>query len=133
MGARTAHTAAGTTPAQEELLSRFARLLRARYGARLYLFGSRSRGEARPDSDFDLVAVADAFRDEPWLWRGRDGGQLWREAGGWGVPMDFLCRTPEEFAEETYYGFGAVGWAKKQGELRRITTTRKRKPQTVRN
>lgn len=132
VAARATRAGAGTTPAHEELLSRFAKLVRARYGARLYLLGSRSRGDARPNCDFDLVAVAEAFGDEPWLWRGRDGGKLWLGAGGWGVPMDFLCRTPEEFKQETTHGFGAVGWAKKQGELRRNAIT-KRKHSTVNN
>lgn len=124
LGATAAWWPARTTEAHEELLRRFASLVRRRYSARLYLFGSRSRGDERPDSDFDLVAVSDAFRETP---AAPDHRELWREAGGRGVPLDLVCRTPGEFSEETYYGFGAVGWAKRQGELRRITATRRRR------
>ena len=42
-------------PAEDELVVKFARLMRERYGARLYLFGSRARGTARADSDYDII------------------------------------------------------------------------------
>jgi predicted nucleotidyltransferase len=40
----------------------FARLVRSRLGERvrkIILFGSRARGEARPDSDYDVVVIVD--------------------------------------------------------------------------
>jgi predicted nucleotidyltransferase len=57
----------------EAALQAFAMDLRQHYGARLegvYLFGSRARGTARPDSDADVaVVLADEmlrFWDEKW-------------------------------------------------------------------
>lgn len=51
---------AGVTIDLEGVLDAFAADLRAHYGPRLaaiYLFGSRARGEARPDSDADVAVV----------------------------------------------------------------------------
>jgi uncharacterized protein len=48
----------------EETLSELKRGLSALYGDRLegvFLFGSRARGDARPDSDLDLLVVLDAI------------------------------------------------------------------------
>ena len=75
--------------------------MRERYGATLHLFGSRARGTARPDSDYDLVAVSEAFRQQKSTTRAADRGVLWLEAGGWGRGLDIRCLTPEEFREET--------------------------------
>lgn len=47
-------------------LGRFARLVREAYGERLeglYLFGSRARGDHRPDSDADVAVV---LKDGDW-------------------------------------------------------------------
>ncbi|MDN5870928.1 MAG: nucleotidyltransferase domain-containing protein [Nitrococcus sp.] len=47
-------------------LSTFRKRLNRRYGPRLralYLFGSRARGDHRPDSDLDVAVVLDAFAD----------------------------------------------------------------------
>jgi predicted nucleotidyltransferase len=63
----------------------------------LYLFGSRSQGMARPDSDYDLLVVVDepaSLRDRITLsskWR----GQLARK----GLDADILVKTPFEIEE----------------------------------
>lgn len=60
---------------------------------RVLLFGSQGRGDARPDSDVDLIIVSPAFR-------GRSLGQRGypiRKAWDLDVAVDFLCYTPEEF------------------------------------
>ncbi|HEY1794883.1 MAG TPA: nucleotidyltransferase domain-containing protein [Stellaceae bacterium] len=69
----------------DPILIRFAAEVRAAYGDRLeriVLFGSRARGDHRPDSDYD-VAV---FIHEP--------ETLWQELG-------VLCKITREIEEDT--------------------------------
>src|SRR6266536_163463 len=83
----------------EPALRRFAACLRDEIGAaRVLLFGSRARGQARADSDYDVIVVSPRFN--PTARRGRSYRlrELWYEAGGYG-PMDLICITPEEFDE----------------------------------
>ncbi|MBI4319699.1 MAG: nucleotidyltransferase domain-containing protein [Chloroflexi bacterium] len=113
------------------MLRRFAKLMRQRYGVTLYLFGSRARGTGRSDSDYDLVAVSKEFQHHKITSRVRDRWFLWLEAGGWGKGLDLHCLTPDEFREETRYGWGYLGGSKRRGELIRIRVTpsrRKRQP-----
>lgn len=49
-------------PDEEQALHEFLTCVRRHYGARLLevvLFGSRARGDARPDSDADLAVILD--------------------------------------------------------------------------
>ncbi|MHB1416579.1 MAG: nucleotidyltransferase domain-containing protein [Chloroflexota bacterium] len=103
----------------DSLLLGFARLLQQRYGGEVYLFGSRARGTASVDSDYDLVAVAESFADVPRIRRAPDRYKLWREAGGWGISLDLHCYTPAEFRAELV-GLGYLGQANRRGELIRI-------------
>jgi antitoxin ChpS len=53
-------------PGTRIALTSFKALLAARYGERLrsiYLFGSRARGEQRPDSDADVAVFLDQVTD----------------------------------------------------------------------
>jgi predicted nucleotidyltransferase len=53
-------------PQADPLLRRFRAALAQIYGERLervVLFGSRARGEARPDSDYDLAVFLNALPD----------------------------------------------------------------------
>jgi len=75
----------------------FAARLHEQLGAsRVLLFGSRARGDARDDSDYDFIVISpefgnvDVFRRSIGLW------DIWRAAGG-DSPTDFICLTPEEF------------------------------------
>ena len=61
----------------------------------VWLFGSRARGDARPESDWDLfVVVPDATRDEQ-----LDLLFLWRLKRGSGVPADVIACRVSEFRE----------------------------------
>lgn len=61
---------------------------------RIILFGSRARGDARPDSDWDFLVVM------PSLLRPTERGvAIRRVARIPGKPMDFLVRTPQEVAK----------------------------------
>lgn len=78
-------------------LRRFAAALRDRAGAQhVLLFGSRARGDAREDSDYDLIVVSPRFAVIPRVERSLGLRELWRSVGGDGA-MDLICLTPDEF------------------------------------
>ena len=79
-----------------ETLRRFAERVRSEIGAEhVYLFGSHATGRARPDSDYDLIVVADSFDSVPLQRRGMGLRDLFYEVGG-NAPMDLICLTPKE-------------------------------------
>jgi predicted nucleotidyltransferase len=54
------------TPSDDPVLIRFRKTLAEMYGDRLHrvvLFGSRARGGARPDSDYDVAVFHNNFHD----------------------------------------------------------------------
>lgn len=86
----------GTPPAQaeEDLLDEIVRrLVQALQPERIYLFGSRARGDARPDSDYDLLVVV----KEPT----GDGREMEQRAYGamWGLhaPVEIVVMTTDYF------------------------------------
>jgi predicted nucleotidyltransferase len=83
----------GITPARivEEMVTRIVEHF---HPQRVILFGSRARGEARADSDFDLLIIAPS--DEP---RWRRTVPIYRLLAGTGVPKDIVWWTPEEITE----------------------------------
>ena len=60
----------------------------------IILFGSRARGDARPDSDVDLLIIKDS--DEPVYRRAQ---RAYRALSDLGVPKDIIWRTPAEVEE----------------------------------
>jgi hypothetical protein len=59
-------TDAPADPTQHPAMRRFAEAVRARYGdrvERIVLFGSRARGDAREDSDWDVAVFLRDLRD----------------------------------------------------------------------
>jgi len=67
------------------------RLIEAVDPDKIVLFGSRARGDAREDSDVDLLVIKDS--DQP---RHVRVMPLYRALRGLGVPKDILWVTPEE-------------------------------------
>jgi stress-induced morphogen len=113
----------------DDLLMGFARRIRARWpNARVYLFGSRARGTATDESDYDVVVVTSAFAGRRRLDRPVGLYPLWREAGGWGIGLDLHCYTPDEFRRQTRGGIGYLGEAKRHGELISVRTGRRARP-----
>lgn len=64
---------------------------------RVYLFGSRARGEARPDSDYDLLIVSDDPRLASLRPRRRITEIFQLFFRKIRVPLDVIVRTGEEF------------------------------------
>jgi len=60
---------------------------------KMVLFGSRATGEARRDSDVDLIVVSESFRRKNAV----DRAYLMRLEWDLKYAVDFLCYTPEEF------------------------------------
>lgn len=123
MGSDTAPALSRFTLESEALLKDFARCLHERYRARVFLFGSRAKGTAHRESDYDVIAVSPAFDGQRRYDRAPNRYALWREAGGSGIGLDLHCFTPEELREELA-GLGFVGQAKRRGELIEVTPSR---------
>lgn len=69
------------------------RLVDAFHPDRIYLFGSRARGDSGPDSDYDHLVVVSASSDPPYRRAQTAQDVLW---GVW-VAADVLVLTKAEF------------------------------------
>jgi len=79
---------------QDAKLAEIVRRLVARlHPEQIYLFGSRARGEAGPDSDYDLLVIV---RESDLPGHRRDQ-QAYRALRGVGVAKDVLVWTRDEF------------------------------------
>lgn len=82
----------------EALIEAVERRLRAAApDADLILFGSRAKGETRPDSDLDLLVIEPDFDR-----RGEEYGRLRKELRGLGVAVDLVIyrrREPEQWRD----------------------------------
>jgi predicted nucleotidyltransferase len=76
------------TQVLQEIVARIAQAMRPR---KIVLFGSRARGETRPESDIDLLVIADST--EP---RHRRSAPLYGLLSDILAPMDILVYTPAE-------------------------------------
>jgi predicted nucleotidyltransferase len=76
------------TQVLQEIVARIARAMRPR---KIVLFGSRARGEARLESDIDLLVIADST--EPRYCR---SAPLYGLLSDILAPMDILVYTPAE-------------------------------------
>jgi predicted nucleotidyltransferase len=79
---------------------------------RIVLFGSRARGDAKPDSDVDLLVIKDS--DEP---AHRRVIHAYRALTGLGVPKDILWRTPAEIEEWSRVGNYVTTEALREGRV----------------
>jgi len=82
------------THEQETVLAEIVRrLVAACRPERIYLFGSQARGDAGPDSDYDLLVVVPSASLPPH----RRDQQAFRALRGVGVAKDVIVWTREEF------------------------------------
>ena len=82
------------TETEEILRSMVERIEAIARPERVILFGSRARGESRPDSDFDLLVIAES--DEP---RYRRSAPLYAALAAIPVEADVVVYTPSEVVE----------------------------------
>jgi len=61
----------------------------------LVLFGSQARGDARPESDWDLLLIAEGLADSPWQRQQQLTACL---PQAWRYRTNILARTPSEWS-----------------------------------
>ncbi len=61
--------------------------------AKIFLFGSRARGDFDSGSDYDLIIISEEFGETSIINR---AGIVWRRTET-GIAADLLCYTPREF------------------------------------
>lgn len=88
------------------------RIVDAIHPQRIILFGSRARGDARPDSDLDLLVIADS--SEP---RYRRAAPLYGALSDILIPMDILVYTPQEVEEWSGVRQAFVTTAVREGKV----------------
>jgi predicted nucleotidyltransferase len=77
---------------EEELIEEVVRRLSAAApDAVVILFGSRARGDSRPDSDLDMLIIEPDFDR-----RGKEYGRLRKELRGLGVAVDLVIYRRRE-------------------------------------
>jgi uncharacterized protein len=86
----------------EEIINRILQVITP---DKIILFGSRARGEASPDSDYDLMIVKEGVTNTR-----RICGEIYQKFYGMKVPVDVLITTPEKL--EKYKN--TIGYVYKQ-------------------
>ncbi|MEK7405710.1 MAG: nucleotidyltransferase domain-containing protein [Acidobacteriota bacterium] len=96
------------------LLSEIVRRLLGAYRPdRIYLFGSVARGDAGPDSDYDLMVILPD--DAPANLRSEDPG--YRALRGTGVAADVLVRTRSDFDRQLHLKASLPSTVVREGTL----------------
>ena len=88
------------------------RIVRAVDPRRVILFGSRARGDARPDSDYDLLVLLDEVED-----RRSARIEIRRAFADLPVAADVIVAAPAEVDPGRRGPRGIVQWASEQGRV----------------
>jgi len=89
-----------------------ARIVETLQPDKIILFGSRARGDARPDSDYDILVIKES--NEP---RHRRDAPLYVALVGVDVPIDVMVYTPEEVEEWRAVPLAFVTTAVREGKV----------------
>jgi len=104
----------GVTPSQEAATAELVRrLVEAMDPERIYLFGSRARGDAAPDSDYDLMVVVPSSNLPGY----RRDQLAYRALRGVGVPKDVLVWTSDEFDSRRHLAASLPATILREGRL----------------
>lgn len=115
--ATTPETASDAAAIGEAQLRAMVAVIRAEIPeAEVRLFGSRARGEARQDSDVDLLITA------PDAWLAKQDrfallGRLWRGLAHYRVPVDLLLYTRSQVEERRGWCDHVISRACREGRL----------------
>jgi predicted nucleotidyltransferase len=89
------------------------RLAAALHPERIYLFGSRARRDAGPDSDYDLMVIVSESTLTPY----RRAGQAYRAIFGLGFPADVIVWTRDEFERRAHLPASFAATILREGKL----------------
>ena len=82
------------------VVKKFENELRGKYQIeKIIIFGSQARGEAKKDSDIDLIVVSKNIKNKMKFLSGLY--HEWHLNQKIDYPVDFLCYTPEEFEKKS--------------------------------
>jgi UTP:GlnB (protein PII) uridylyltransferase len=99
-------------PANNDLISDIVRrIVETAQPEKIILFGSRARGDARPNSDFDILVIKES--SEPGY---RRDAPLYVALAGLPVEVEVLVYTPEEVAEWAQVPQAFVTTATREGK-----------------
>ncbi len=102
-----------TTTISDEVLKQITEtIVRNFHPRRIILFGSRARGEAQPDSDYDVLVEMET--DLPFHQRMTN---IYLAFGLRQFSMDVLVFTPKEMAEERTKVFSVAKIAEREGTV----------------
>jgi predicted nucleotidyltransferase len=79
---------------------------------KIILFGSRARGDARPNSDFDILVIKES--NEPGY---RRDAPLYLALAGLNAPVDVLVYTPEEVTDWSAVPQAFITTALREGKV----------------
>lgn len=79
---------------------------------KIILFGSRARGDARPDSDIDILVIKESA--EPGF---RRDAALYLALAGLNAPVDVMTYTPEEVSDWSAVPQAFVTTAIREGKV----------------
>ena len=98
---------------EQDAIERIRQRLSARFDIEsIVLFGSRARGDAKEESDFDVLVVANS--DVPFIER---QGLAMLQLGRKGFAVDLLVYTPEEAERASAITGSAIYWARREGRV----------------
>jgi|SRR3989344_1714393 len=87
------------TKTDVKLLKPFIRAVKKEFApAQIILYGSRAKGTAHKDSDYDIIVISPAFKHMNFLDR---GAKLYYMKRNVRAAMDIIGYTPEEFKKQS--------------------------------
>ena len=100
-------------PADACLAEVVRRLVAALQPERIYLFGSRARGEATPESDYDVLVVVSRTAEAPYdLER-----QAYSALVGLAMPVDVVVMSRERFERRRKVAASLPATVEREGKL----------------